>query len=277
MTIDSPLLAYGMQSSVQMTSPSSERPTRERTSYRSSGASAPDVVLLDMRLPKVDGLACLDLIRKHHPSVKVVMFSATTDAERDPSPVSSASSPAPTRAPAPIRNLRVFEITDPALDANSFEACATCAHHLVVELQLTPSLKDASCVSDPPVILRLTGSGSLTQALDCDPAKSRLEDEIATGCTPAYTENNGTFCPEHNVLWSTPQPWPCVRVDTGAPPNKIAAGLNLRILGDEKAKTCTSPNNWSNYPNISQSDPRIVQVFLTQFGSFAGRGRAPSP
>ena len=39
-----------------------------------------------------------------------------------------------------IRNLRVFEITDPALDANSFEACATCAHDLVVELQLAPSL-----------------------------------------------------------------------------------------------------------------------------------------
>ena len=35
---------------------------------------SPDVVLLDMRLPKVDGLACLDLIRKHHPTVKVVMF-----------------------------------------------------------------------------------------------------------------------------------------------------------------------------------------------------------
>jgi DNA-binding NarL/FixJ family response regulator len=42
-------------------------------------STAPDVVLLDMRLPKVDGLACLDLIRKHHPSVKVVMFSATTE------------------------------------------------------------------------------------------------------------------------------------------------------------------------------------------------------
>ena len=35
-------------------------------------------------------------------------------------------------------------------------------------------------VSDPPVVLRLTGSGSLTQALDCDPTKSRLEDEIAS-------------------------------------------------------------------------------------------------
>jgi len=176
-----------------------------------------------------------------------------------------------------VRSMRVFDITDPALDANSFESCATCAHDLVVELGLTPSLAAASSVSDPPVVLRLTGSGSLTQALDCDPTKSRLEDEIAFGCTPSYKENTGTVCPEHNVLWATAQPWPCVKRDTGAPPNKIAAGLNLRILGDEKAKTCTSPNNWANYPAISPGDPRLVQVFLTQFSSFAGSGNGTEP
>jgi DNA-binding NarL/FixJ family response regulator len=43
--------------------------------------SAPDLVLLDLRMPKLDGLACLDLIRKNHPHVKVVMFSATTAPE----------------------------------------------------------------------------------------------------------------------------------------------------------------------------------------------------
>lgn len=177
----------------------------------------------------------------------------------------------------PIKNMRVFEITDPVLNANSFQSCATCAHDLVVELQLTPSLATASSINDPPVILRLTGSGSLTQALDCDPTKNRLEDEIATGCTPSYTKNAGTVCPEPNALWGTPQPWQCVKRDTGAPPNKIAAGLNLRILGDEKAKTCTSPNNWASYPDISPNDPRIVQVFLTQFGSFAGSGNGTEP
>lgn len=177
----------------------------------------------------------------------------------------------------PIKNMRVFETTDPAVDANSLQSCATCTHNLVVELQLEASLKTAASTSDPPVVLRLTGSGSLTQALDCDPSKSRLEDEIATGCTPSYTKNQGTVCPDHNVLWNTAQPWPCVKRDTGAPPNKIASGLNLRILGDEKAKTCTSPNNWANYPNISPSDPRIVQVFLTAFGSFAGSGNGTEP
>jgi DNA-binding NarL/FixJ family response regulator len=41
----------------------------------------PDVVLLDLHMPKVDGLACLDMIRKNHPQVKVVVFSATTTPE----------------------------------------------------------------------------------------------------------------------------------------------------------------------------------------------------
>ncbi len=177
----------------------------------------------------------------------------------------------------PVQNMRVFDTADPLVDANSLKSCSTCTHDLVVELGLTPSLQNASSVNDPPVVLRLTGSGSLTQALDCDPSKSRLEDEIATGCTPSYTKNSGTTCPDHNVLWSTPQPWSCVRVDTGAASNKIAAGLNLRVLGDEKAKTCTSPNNWSSFPNIAQSDPRIVQVFLTQFTSFGGQGQGTEP
>lgn len=44
-------------------------------------ATKPDVVLLDLRMPKLDGLACLDILRKNHPSVKVVMFSATTTPE----------------------------------------------------------------------------------------------------------------------------------------------------------------------------------------------------
>jgi DNA-binding NarL/FixJ family response regulator len=42
----------------------------------------PDIVLLDMRMPEMDGLSCLDRIRKHYPSVKVVMLSAFDDADR---------------------------------------------------------------------------------------------------------------------------------------------------------------------------------------------------
>src|SRR5262245_60910651 len=43
--------------------------------------TAPDVVLLDIRMPGIDGITCLELLRKNHPDVKVVMLSAYS--ERD--------------------------------------------------------------------------------------------------------------------------------------------------------------------------------------------------
>jgi DNA-binding NarL/FixJ family response regulator len=48
----------------------------------------PDVVLIDLRLPELDGLTCLERIREKHPSVKVVFFSAVDE----PSTISRALS-----------------------------------------------------------------------------------------------------------------------------------------------------------------------------------------
>src|SRR5262249_41125204 len=50
------------------------------------GHARPDVVVLDLRLPDVDGLTCLATIRQHYPSVKVVMLSAAAE----PSEIRSA-------------------------------------------------------------------------------------------------------------------------------------------------------------------------------------------
>ena len=35
----------------------------------------PDLVMLDVRMPEMDGLTCLDRIKERHPKVKVVMLS----------------------------------------------------------------------------------------------------------------------------------------------------------------------------------------------------------
>jgi len=41
----------------------------------------PDLALLDLRMPEMDGLTCLDRIRAQHPKVKVVILSVSTDPE----------------------------------------------------------------------------------------------------------------------------------------------------------------------------------------------------
>ena len=45
------------------------------------GRTDPDVVLLDVRMSGIDGLGCLELVRKHHPRVKVLMFSDSSEPE----------------------------------------------------------------------------------------------------------------------------------------------------------------------------------------------------
>jgi two-component system, NarL family, response regulator LiaR len=39
----------------------------------------PDLVLLDLRMPEMDGLTCLDQIRQRHPEIKVIVLSVSTD------------------------------------------------------------------------------------------------------------------------------------------------------------------------------------------------------
>ena len=43
--------------------------------------TSPDLVLLDLRMPGMSGLACLDAIREKYPKLKVVVLSAFSDEE----------------------------------------------------------------------------------------------------------------------------------------------------------------------------------------------------
>ena len=41
--------------------------------------TAPDVVLLDLRMPGMDGLRCLEALRERHPNVKAVVLSGSQE------------------------------------------------------------------------------------------------------------------------------------------------------------------------------------------------------
>jgi hypothetical protein len=177
--------------------------------------------------------------------------------------------------------IKVAQVSENGTPTNSVERCSSvqtsCTHNMVVRLGVSGSLGNASSVSDPIVALRVVG-GSQNQSLDCDPALPKLKDELAGGCAPTYGRNSGTACPgSAGTLWATAQPWPCVAVQTGAATNQVPAGMNQRILGAEKPGTCTAPNRWSTFPNLAAHDPRIIQVFLTPFGSFSGSGGTTVP
>jgi len=177
----------------------------------------------------------------------------------------------------PIRIAKVYESGLPLTDYSLSEG----THSLTVEIGLLGTLEDARAIDSQLVALRVAGEGSNGQQLDCDTNLPRLRDELAQGCGETYTVNRGTSCPtQGNELWSWPQPWPCVRTQTSAGQigGHVAAGMNERVLGDDKPATCTNKNRWAlDFPSFEASDPRIVQVFLTPFGAFSGQGDTSVP
>jgi hypothetical protein len=163
----------------------------------------------------------------------------------------------------PLRSVQVFESGVTTSGSNSFETGTT--HTLGISLAVTGSLKVQSLATDPVVELRVTGSQN--QSIDCDPATPNLADEIEQGCGPAYKLNPALACPAYNALWSLPEPWECVKTQTGGAVGQVEHGLKNRILGGSNA--CTAPINW---PNYASGDPRIVPLIITPFGTFSGSG-----
>ncbi len=157
----------------------------------------------------------------------------------------------------------MFESGLTSSGSNSFQTGT--AHTLGVTLSVTGSLKVQSLATDPVIELRVTGSQN--QSVDCDPAVSNLRDEIKQGCGPAYKINKTLACPAYNQLWSLPEPWECVKTQTGGAVGQVEQGMKDRILGG--SNSCTAPINW---PNYAPDDPRIVPLIITPFGTFSGSG-----
>jgi hypothetical protein len=182
-----------------------------------------------------------------------------------------------TTVSGPIKLLQIGNLTSTS-GVNDVQECSpahpTCTERFIVTVGVGGGLALAE-PTDAPTVLRVSG-GSQTQAIDCDPAYSTLKDEIANGCGPAYGRNTGQACPDHSSSATQPSgaTWSCVWTQTGQSPSQVAAGMNKRILGDEKAKTCTAANHW---PDYLPGDPRIIPVFLVPFGSFSGSGNDSFP
>src|SRR6266545_619368 len=78
---DHPLILAGIKSALE------EAESFEVVAETNNGAQVlplvsqtkPDLALLDMRMPGMDGLTCLDRIRARHPEVKVVILSVSTE------------------------------------------------------------------------------------------------------------------------------------------------------------------------------------------------------
>jgi len=163
----------------------------------------------------------------------------------------------------PLRSVQVFESGLTSSGSNSFQTGTS--HTLGVTIAVTGSLKVQSLATDPVVELRVTGSQN--QSIDCDPAISNLRDEINEGCGPAYKINKTLSCPAYNALWGLPEPWECVKTQTGGAVGQVEHGMKDRILGG--SNSCTAPINW---PNYDPDDPRIVPLIITPFGTFSGSG-----
>jgi hypothetical protein len=189
----------------------------------------------------------------------------------------------------PIRLAKIYESGLP-LTEHSLKQCnvgedpAVCTHNLTVELGLVSGFEEATSADSPVVALRVTGSGSLNQALNCDPWVDKLRDELIEGCRPTYAVNEGTPCPDANVLWETEQPWNCVKVGPGGKEGQVTAGMNARILDSVKPTSCDNPSRWyeswhvgedgvSYFDPVNKNDPRIINVFMTPYGAFEGQGQ----
>jgi len=163
------------------------------------------------------------------------------------------------------------------------------AHSFNTTIGVIPSLQaNANSPTAPAVALKVTSNGSNGQAIDCDPGKPNLRDELATGCSPQYKINQGSPC-QPASFYNFPQsaPWDCTVTQTGGSVGQVDDGMLCRTQGMcYSPRTCTSGNHWLDSngdgkvtvpEDIAPGDPRLTSVFVTAFGAFSGNGTQVIP
>jgi hypothetical protein len=151
------------------------------------------------------------------------------------------------------------------------------------------SLGNQNSPTAPVVALKVVG-GSATQAIDCDPSKANLRDELSTGCTPQYAINTGTACKAASYyVFPQSVPWDCTKTQPGGAVGQVSDGMLCRIYGVcySGIPTCsTAPIHWRDSngdgkitipEDIPPTDPRLVSVFVTLFGALSGSGQNVIP
>ncbi|MDQ3379921.1 MAG: Tad domain-containing protein [Actinomycetota bacterium] len=164
-------------------------------------------------------------------------------------------------------------------------ALNTTAQTICVDVGLQPPLR----VSDgnaPPIFLRIAGTGSLNQMLDCDASPRGPDEEIATGCVTPHQVNlrdlacapNPTYTPSNLPLPYPPEPdpWPdCIEANPGDV-TSMSKGLRARFEDPPPTGAGCPPNNWVEYRSAGEvpppEDPRFVTLVVAEYGTFDDSG-----
>ncbi len=164
------------------------------------------------------------------------------------------------------------------------------ARTLFVEVGVIPPLQ----VSDgtaAPVFLRVAGTGSLNQMLDCDPSPRQPADEIYDGCLTPYQVNTRALACSPNPTWDVNNLPPtldpndpswidpdCVEANPGDV-SAMAKGLHDRFEAlptDTPPGAGCPPNLWKQYRSSGKvpddSDPRYITLVIANYGDFSKSG-----
>ena len=144
--------------------------------------------------------------------------------------------------------------------------------------------------SKPPVFLRLAGTGSLNQALQCD-KQLQLEDMVRDGCkTPYQVNTRNLVCDPYTISNlppplppPDPDPWPdCIQAKTGDV-TAMSKGLHQRFEAPPPPNVPCPPNKWiqyrtSNPPVVPpDTDPRFITLVIAEYGTFDDSGNKVLP